>query len=137
MWDITRGEKVGSLVGHENRVSCLGVSNDGTSLCTGSWDSLVSKLPNHQRRYRRTLCLARNAGMGFYNGVVTNMIASLKSGPTKRCLRPRWTFCLDYKCQYAPRPLYHLRSNDYITHRFRTGPTMPITVATIGVRRTT
>lgn len=44
VWDITRGEKVGSLVGHENRVSCLGVSNDGTSLCTGSWDSLVSDL---------------------------------------------------------------------------------------------
>jgi hypothetical protein len=25
-------------------VSCLGVSNDGISLCTGSWDSLVSLL---------------------------------------------------------------------------------------------
>ena len=32
---------MGSLVGHDNRVSCLGVSNDGISLCTGSWDSLV------------------------------------------------------------------------------------------------
>jgi hypothetical protein len=32
------------LSGHENRVSCLGVSNDGISLCTGSWDSLVSAL---------------------------------------------------------------------------------------------
>jgi len=41
VWDVTRGEKVGSLVGHENRVSCLGVSNDAISLCTGSWDSLV------------------------------------------------------------------------------------------------
>lgn len=41
VWDVTRGEKVGSLVGHENRVSCLGVSNDGISLCTGSWDSTV------------------------------------------------------------------------------------------------
>ncbi|KAI1170376.1 guanine nucleotide-binding protein subunit beta [Nemania sp. FL0916] len=41
VWDITRGEKVGSLVGHENRVSCLGVSNDGISLCTGSWDSVL------------------------------------------------------------------------------------------------
>lgn len=42
VWDVTRGEKVGSLVGHDNRVSCLGVSNDGISLCTGSWDSFVS-----------------------------------------------------------------------------------------------
>jgi guanine nucleotide-binding protein G(I)/G(S)/G(T) subunit beta-1 len=31
-------------VGHENRVSCLGVSNDGISLCTGSWDAFVSFL---------------------------------------------------------------------------------------------
>mmetsp|Transcript_35102 Transcript_35102/g.56201 ORF Transcript_35102/g.56201 Transcript_35102/m.56201 type:complete len:359 (-) Transcript_35102:3260-4336(-) len=26
---------------HENRVSCLGVSNDGNALCTGSWDTLL------------------------------------------------------------------------------------------------
>lgn len=48
VWDVTRGEKVGSLVGHENRVSCLGVSNDGISLCTGSWDSLVCILHAHR-----------------------------------------------------------------------------------------
>ncbi|KAK6508292.1 guanine nucleotide-binding protein subunit beta 1 [Arthrobotrys conoides] len=41
VWDVLRGEKVGALVGHENRVSCLGVSNDGISLCTGSWDSFL------------------------------------------------------------------------------------------------
>ena len=41
MWDVLRGDKIGSLSGHDNRVSCLGVSNDGISLCTGSWDSLV------------------------------------------------------------------------------------------------
>jgi hypothetical protein len=45
VWDVTRGEKVGSLVGHENRVSCLGVSNDGISLCTGSWDAFVRSSP--------------------------------------------------------------------------------------------
>ena len=48
VWDTLRGEKVGSLNGHENRVSCLGVSNDGISLCTGSWDSLVSLRPNER-----------------------------------------------------------------------------------------
>jgi len=26
------------LYGHENRVSCLKVSPDGTAICTGSWD---------------------------------------------------------------------------------------------------
>ncbi|KAA6408550.1 MAG: Guanine nucleotide-binding subunit beta [Lasallia pustulata] len=41
VWDVLRGERVGSLNGHENRVSCLGVSNDGISLCTGSWDSTL------------------------------------------------------------------------------------------------
>lgn len=29
------------LEGHENRVSCLGVSPDGTALCTGAWDTLL------------------------------------------------------------------------------------------------
>lgn len=43
---MLRGDRVGNLNGHENRVSCLGVSNDGMSLCTGSWDSTVS--PSHQ-----------------------------------------------------------------------------------------
>ena len=33
---------MGTLTGHLNRVSCLGVSNDGISLCTGSWDATVS-----------------------------------------------------------------------------------------------
>lgn len=42
VWDVLRGDRVGNLNGHENRVSCLGVSNDGMSLCTGSWDSTVS-----------------------------------------------------------------------------------------------
>lgn len=55
VWDVTRGEKVGSLVGHENRVSCLGVSNDGISLCTGSWDSLVC-CSLHAYRHDRTDC---------------------------------------------------------------------------------
>ncbi|KAK9477969.1 WD40-repeat-containing domain protein [Lipomyces japonicus] len=40
-WDTLRGDKVASLGGHSNRVSCIGISNDGMSLCTGSWDSLL------------------------------------------------------------------------------------------------
>jgi len=40
-WDTIKGQKVYSLEGHDNRVSCLGVNNDGTALCTGSWDSLL------------------------------------------------------------------------------------------------
>ncbi|KAG0183979.1 guanine nucleotide-binding protein subunit beta 1 [Apophysomyces sp. BC1034] len=41
VWDTLRGERVGVLNGHENRVSCLGVSSDGMALCTGSWDNLL------------------------------------------------------------------------------------------------
>ncbi|OZJ02307.1 Guanine nucleotide-binding protein subunit beta [Bifiguratus adelaidae] len=41
VWDTLRGERVGVLDGHENRVSCLGVSSDGMALCTGSWDSTL------------------------------------------------------------------------------------------------
>ncbi|KAF1797951.1 G protein beta subunit [Mucor lusitanicus] len=41
VWDTLKGERVGILTGHENRVSCLGVSNDGMALCTGSWDSYL------------------------------------------------------------------------------------------------
>lgn len=41
VWDTLRGDRVGTLQGHENRVSCLGVSQDAMSLCTGSWDSSV------------------------------------------------------------------------------------------------
>lgn len=32
---------MGVLAGHDNRISCLGVSDDGIALCTGSWDSLL------------------------------------------------------------------------------------------------
>jgi guanine nucleotide-binding protein G(I)/G(S)/G(T) subunit beta-1 len=39
VWDTLRGERVQILTGHQNRVSCLGVSNDGFALCTASWDS--------------------------------------------------------------------------------------------------
>lgn len=41
VWDTLKGERVGILAAHENRVSCLGISSDGMALCTGSWDSLL------------------------------------------------------------------------------------------------
>jgi len=41
VWDTLKGERVGILAGHDNRVSCLGVSKDGMALCTGSWDSTL------------------------------------------------------------------------------------------------
>lgn len=41
VWDVLRGERAGVLVGHENRVSCLGVSSDGMAMATGSWDTTL------------------------------------------------------------------------------------------------
>jgi guanine nucleotide-binding protein G(I)/G(S)/G(T) subunit beta-1 len=55
VWDVLRGERVGTLQGHDNRVSCLGVSNDALSLCTGSWDSMV-RFTWTIGLYTRSLC---------------------------------------------------------------------------------
>jgi len=41
VWDTQLGQLVDQLIGHDNRVSCLGVSDDGKALCTGSWDTLL------------------------------------------------------------------------------------------------
>ncbi|XP_077292165.1 guanine nucleotide-binding protein subunit beta-5 [Arctopsyche grandis] len=38
VWDTLKCARVCLLYGHENRVSCLQVSPDGTALSTGSWD---------------------------------------------------------------------------------------------------
>ncbi|KAE8751993.1 hypothetical protein FOCC_FOCC001156 [Frankliniella occidentalis] len=38
VWDTLKCTRVSLLIGHENRVSCLQVSPDGTALSTGSWD---------------------------------------------------------------------------------------------------
>jgi len=40
-WDVLKAERVGVLPGHENRVSCVGVTEDGMAVATGSWDSLL------------------------------------------------------------------------------------------------
>lgn len=77
VWDVTRGERVGSLVGHENRVSCLGVSNDGISLCTGSWDSLVGC----------PLLELASVALPFKLNVLTKIHRSSKFGRTKTLLR--------------------------------------------------
>uniref|UniRef100_A0A8C7MDU2 Guanine nucleotide binding protein (G protein), beta polypeptide 3b n=2 Tax=Oncorhynchus kisutch TaxID=8019 RepID=A0A8C7MDU2_ONCKI len=41
IWDSLKAEKVGVLSGHDNRVSCIGVPDDGLGVCTGSWDSFL------------------------------------------------------------------------------------------------
>jgi len=41
VWDSLKGEKVATLKGHQDRVSCLGVTQDGYALATGSWDNFL------------------------------------------------------------------------------------------------
>jgi guanine nucleotide-binding protein G(I)/G(S)/G(T) subunit beta-1 len=41
VWDVQLGTQIHALSGHENRVSCLGVTPDGKALATGSWDTLL------------------------------------------------------------------------------------------------
>ncbi len=67
VWDTLKGERVGVLTGHENRVSCLGVSADGMALCTGSWDSTLrvnALFQNVTLLYTDDLCFA---GLGINN----------------------------------------------------------------------
>ncbi|XP_015253024.1 PREDICTED: guanine nucleotide-binding protein subunit beta-5-like [Cyprinodon variegatus] len=39
VWDVLKGNRVSILFGHENRISRVRVSPDGTALCSASWDN--------------------------------------------------------------------------------------------------
>ncbi|CAL8088327.1 unnamed protein product [Calicophoron daubneyi] len=39
VWDLLREERVGILSLHENRVSCVTISENGSGVATGSWDT--------------------------------------------------------------------------------------------------
>ncbi|KAG5876172.1 hypothetical protein JTB14_015727 [Gonioctena quinquepunctata] len=41
VWDSMKTERAGILAGHDNRVSCLGVTENGMAVGTGSWDSFL------------------------------------------------------------------------------------------------
>uniref|UniRef100_A0A8P4KFM4 Guanine nucleotide binding protein (G protein), beta 5b n=1 Tax=Dicentrarchus labrax TaxID=13489 RepID=A0A8P4KFM4_DICLA len=41
VWDVLKGTRVSVLFGHENRVSRVRVSPDGTALCSASWDNTL------------------------------------------------------------------------------------------------
>ncbi|KAG7482952.1 guanine nucleotide-binding subunit beta-5b-like [Solea senegalensis] len=41
VWDVLKGTRASILFGHENRVSKVRVSPDGTALCSASWDNTL------------------------------------------------------------------------------------------------
>jgi len=67
VWDTLKGDRVGTLQGHENRVSCLGVSPDGMALCTGSWDSLLKVKPPSPKLFLSDFLSPSLLDMGIIN----------------------------------------------------------------------
>ncbi|MBZ3883741.1 Guanine nucleotide-binding protein G(I)/G(S)/G(T) subunit beta-1 [Sciurus carolinensis] len=41
VWDALKADREGVLAGQDNCVSCLGVTDDGMAVATGSWDSFL------------------------------------------------------------------------------------------------
>ena len=41
IWDSMRVEHIGTISAHDNRVSCVGVTDDGMAISTGSWDGFL------------------------------------------------------------------------------------------------
>jgi guanine nucleotide-binding protein subunit beta-5 len=41
VWDSLKCHRISILYGHDNRVSSLKVSPDGTAFCTASWDTTL------------------------------------------------------------------------------------------------
>lgn len=41
IWDVLKAERVSILFGHDNRVSTVRVSPDGSAFCSASWDNTL------------------------------------------------------------------------------------------------
>ncbi|XP_061670810.1 guanine nucleotide-binding protein subunit beta-5b [Syngnathoides biaculeatus] len=41
VWDVLKGNRISTMYGHENRVSRVRLSPDGTALCSASWDATL------------------------------------------------------------------------------------------------
>ncbi|PAA50097.1 hypothetical protein BOX15_Mlig012466g2 [Macrostomum lignano] len=39
VWDLLLEERIGIMLGHDNRISCIGVSPNGIAVATGAWDN--------------------------------------------------------------------------------------------------
>ena len=75
---------MGSLQGHENRVSCLGVSMDAISLCTGSWDSTVSS-PQSLRSFSNAACANKSPNFSYECGLDD------QGNPERGCVTDAWS----------------------------------------------
>ncbi|OWK62198.1 Guanine nucleotide-binding protein subunit beta-5 [Lonchura striata] len=62
VWDVLKGSRVSILFGHENRVSTLRVSPDGTAFCSGSWDHTLRVSAGRTERFFLQLLNERGSG---------------------------------------------------------------------------
>ncbi|KAG8001413.1 Guanine nucleotide-binding protein subunit beta-5 [Nibea albiflora] len=58
VWDVLKGSRVSILYGHENRISRVRVSPDGTALCSASWDNTLRNMSCGL--WKETLALAED-----------------------------------------------------------------------------
>lgn len=76
VWDVLKGTRVSALFGHENRVSRVRVSPDGTALCSASWDNTlrVSRRFPAQRHFSLFICDFRILGGGGFIHRITSAL---------------------------------------------------------------
>ncbi|MGH0147467.1 UNVERIFIED_CONTAM: hypothetical protein FKN15_010564 [Acipenser sinensis] len=92
VWDVLKGTRVSILFGHENRVSTLRVSPDGTAFCSGSWDHTLRKMGSRLRD--QTYVLAED--------YVLHRIGIQRLPPSKKAEMMR-RLAEDMEKQYQPR----------------------------------
>ncbi|MEQ2162900.1 hypothetical protein GOODEAATRI_024770 [Goodea atripinnis] len=86
VWDVLKGTRVSILFGHENRVSTLRVSPDGTAFCTGSWDHTL------RRQMKEVMVRAIYCEMLGY-GVSFSYIHAIKLAQQGNVLEKRVGMC--------------------------------------------
>lgn len=90
VWDVLKGTRVAILFGHENRVSTVRVSPDGTAFCSGSWDNTL----------RVTICF-RSFGESDLRNILYSMLLlftgirdyMVGTGSGCRCFTPSCDVC--------------------------------------------
>ncbi|XP_006898310.1 PREDICTED: guanine nucleotide-binding protein subunit beta-5 [Elephantulus edwardii] len=91
VWDVLKGSRVSILFGHENRVSTLRVSPDGTAFCSGSWDHTLRRPPQQTHADTRAHARCRTAGCaapGAARGVLRS--ARLPGGASGSSCSPQF-----------------------------------------------
>lgn len=82
MWDVLKGNRISVLFGHENRVSRVKISPDGTALCSASWDSTLRVSRTSQFVYLKRdeaknhlvgIRLNENARLDYVTGLYSDM----------------------------------------------------------------